>query len=111
MYGGKIDNISERIEGFGYCKYHEEEINESTFEWKGCWKCPYFIKGKNFKYYTVAEVGRILGISESTVRRWIKIGKLKGRLFEQRRFTGNVAARRIYFIEKESVNKMVEGFK
>jgi hypothetical protein len=28
---------------------------------------------------------------------------LKGLLFEQGRFTGNVAASRIYFIEKESV--------
>jgi excisionase family DNA binding protein len=103
----KDNDINEKIEGFGYCDFHEEQIDEKTFEWKGCWKCYHFIEGKKFPYYTVKEVSKMLGISESTVRRWIKSGKLKGRLFEQGRFTGDVAASRIYFIEKESVNKVL----
>jgi len=98
---------NEEIQEFGYCEYHKEKIDESTFEWKGCWKCHYFIKGENFKYYTVKEASRMLGISENTVRRWIKIGKLEGRLFEQGRSESRTSfPLKIYFIEKESVEKL-----
>jgi hypothetical protein len=98
---------NEEIENFGYCDLHEEIIDESTFEWKGCWKCFHFKRRKGFHYYTIHEASKILRKSENTIRRWIKIGKLKGRLFEQGRcgyrdsFPLN-----IYFIEKESVEKL-----
>lgn len=32
---------------FGHCsheRHHNEEIDESTFEWKGCWNCGILIQ-------------------------------------------------------------------
>jgi hypothetical protein len=83
-----IQNRIKSIKGkmsFGYCDYHEEEINEKTFEYKDCWNCYHFKKGHDFLYYDVNEVSEILRVSPSTIRRRIKNGSLKGRLFERQR--------------------------
>jgi hypothetical protein len=94
------------IDGFGYCDFHEEPVDEGTYEYKGCWGCYHFHEGKDFPYMSVMEASKELGVSESTIRRWIKKGKLKGILFEQLRYTGDLPAPRKYHIERESVKEL-----
>jgi len=93
----------EEIEGFGYFDYHEEPIDESKYKWKCCWGCYHFREGKDFPYTFMSLVSEELGVSESTVRRWIKKGKLKCYLFKCRRYT---VPPKKYHIEKKSVEEM-----
>jgi hypothetical protein len=88
---------------FGYCDYHEEEINEETFEFKGCWNCYHFKEGHDFPYYDVNEASKILRVSPSTIRRRIKNGSLKGRLFKRQRVSWQNGPPKIYFVDIESV--------
>ncbi len=62
----------------GYCNHHEMNVDEEKLGEKGCWSCHYF--GLNPKYKDVYGASLALGVSESTIRRWIRIGKLKGYL-------------------------------
>jgi len=95
------------IDGFGYCDFHEEPVDEETYEYKGCWGCYHFHEGKDFPYVSVMEASKELGVSESTVRRWVKKGKLKGRLFVQERSCfGSLPPPPKYHIERESVNEL-----
>jgi len=100
------NGADEQGEAFGYCDFHEEYINEETYEYKGCWGCFHFWKGEGFPYVTVPEASKELGFSQSTVRRWIRKGILKGRLFTQRRYTGFLPAPPTYHIEKESLEAL-----
>ena len=47
--------------------------------------CYHFHESKDFPYMSVMGASKELGVSESTVSRWVKKGKLKGRLFVQER--------------------------
>jgi len=77
----------ERI--IGYCsnethiKHKGKEINEESFEYKGCWNCIYFERVSNFPYYDVEEISELLCVSKNTIRRTINKGKLEGRLFRR----------------------------
>jgi hypothetical protein len=87
-------------EGFGWCDYHEDYIDEYTYEWKGCWHCHYFTSGRDFPYTFVNELAEEFKVTPQTIRRWIRTGKLKGRLFIQKRKTNRHPAPRTYHIEK-----------
>lgn len=63
-----------KIDGFGYCDFHEEPVNAGAYEYKGCWSCYHFHKGKDFTYMSVVEASKEMGVSENTIRRWIKKG-------------------------------------
>ena len=93
----------ERSKLMGYCDYHEEDIDVETFEDKGCWGCRHF--GLNPEYANVHDASLVLGVSKSTIRRWIKIGKIEGHLFVSYgvRF---VSPPRKYFIVAKSLEKL-----
>jgi len=98
-------------EGFGYCEYHERFVDEGLYEFKGCWGCNYFYKGKEFPYIDVKEASKELGVSENTIIMWIKKGKLKGRLFVRgRRRLGFLllSPPRKYHIEIKSVKELMK---
>jgi excisionase family DNA binding protein len=98
---------TEEVNEFGYCDLHKEPVDEGTYEYKGCWGCYHFHRGKDFPYMSVTEASEELGVSESTIRRWIRKGKLKGRLFVQGRYSfGSLPSPPKYHIEKESVKEL-----
>ena len=99
--------MTREVDGFGWCEYHDDIVDVSTYEYKGCWGCHYFIYGKNFPYYFVKDVAEMFNVSESTVRRWIRQGKLDGILFKQIRRPppGVIPAPRKYHIPKESLEE------
>ena len=76
--------------------------------YKGCGGCPDFEYSKDFPYYDVEEASEILGKSQSTIRNWIKNGKLKGKLYVKGRSSNYCSSWRKYFIEKENINNMPE---
>jgi hypothetical protein len=94
---------------FGYCSHglhQEEEINVSTFKWKGCWNCHHFIRGDEYDLLDVHEVTEILNVSSSKVRSLIRKGKLEADLFERGRDVneyGNLflGARKKYYVRQE----------
>lgn len=96
-------------DGFGYCGLHQESVEEETYRWKGCWGCRYFEFGQGFPYVDVSEAAERLQISESTIRRLIKKGKLEGELFEQQRYTGSLPAPSKCHISKESLKEYLES--
>lgn len=95
---------------FGYCDLHDRSVNKSEFKYKGCWGCHHFSRGDKFLYVTVKEASNILDVSESTIRRWIKKGKLEGYLFKQIRSPkGGLPAPNTYFIKRESVESQLSN--
>jgi excisionase family DNA binding protein len=91
---------------FGYCEYHGRQVNENEYRWKGCWGCLHFRRGKDFPYMDVSEVSKRLKVSENTVRKWIKEGKLEGEIFRQgRKSYQHLPSPPKYHIKKESVEK------
>ena len=105
---GRI-SLSERENGFGSCDLHEEDIEEDTYRYKGCWGCQHFEFGQTFPYLFVSEAAHELQVSKSTVRRLIKRGKLEGELFEQQRITRSLPSPAKYHISKESLREYLEG--
>jgi len=95
--------MKSKPEEFGWCHLHEESVSEGTYRWKGCWGCHHFGEGKSYHYFSVYEASSELGVSQSTVRRWIKNGKLEGELFIQ----GRHACMRI----SDQGKKFLEDFK
>ena len=91
--------------GFGYCDHHEESVEEGEYLWKGCWGCFHFEFGQGFPYVFVSEAAEELQVSESTIRRLIKKGKLEGELFGQQRRTRSLPAPSKYHISKESFKR------
>ena len=73
-----MKKAQERPGIMGYCNHHEMNVDEETLGARGCWNCHYF--RLNSKYKDVYGARLTLGVSESTIRRWIRIGKLKGYL-------------------------------
>jgi transposase len=57
----------------------------------------------------VPEAAEELHVSERTVRRWIKSGKLDGELFEQQRKTHSLPSPSKYHISKESLRGFLDG--
>ena len=96
--------MSRRV--LGYCEYHEQEVDEVEFEWKGCWNCHYFQRGEDFPYMDVGEAARELSVSPSTIRRWLRGGKLKGRLFVRGRRVYQLGSPRKWFVERVSVEEL-----
>ncbi len=72
-------NIDEEAE-VGYCRKHGRPVLARQFEYKGCWHCREHFSQSN-EYVYVCDAAQILNISEATVRKWIRTGKLPGRLF------------------------------
>lgn len=95
---GKCSNLT-------HINYKGEEISEETFEYKGCWNCGYFEYGDDFPYYDVEETSHQLGVSKSTIIRWIKKGKLLGRLFVMNDPKFVYGSRKKYYIKKGDVEK------
>ena len=91
----------------GYCDHHlhpDMIIDLDTFEWKGCWTCYHFNADDDFPFMDVNDTSNELNISRSTVIRWVKSGKLKGRLFERGRHVDSISPPyKKYFIDKDSV--------
>jgi excisionase family DNA binding protein len=86
-----------------WCEYHDGPVDWSTFEWKGCWGCYHFC-GLLSNYLYVSDAAEILGVSEATIRRWIKEGILKATLYRRGRriFTSSPPKR--YVITRKSVD-------
>lgn len=95
------DEEEDELAGFGYCELHGL-VDEGTYCWKGCWGCHMFVAGKKFPYVFVNEVAEKLAVSETTVRKMLRKGELRGEVFVQVRYTGFLPAPRKYHIEKES---------
>ena len=74
----------------GYCDLHQEPIDQGTFEYKGCWTCWQHFRWKDWIYISTAEAAKQYNVSVKTIHRWIKRGKLKGRLFTMGRDNPNV---------------------
>jgi len=92
---------------FGYCSFHEALVSEGIYQWKGCWGCQYFGEGEDFPYRSVAQAASQLKKSESTIRLWIKKGKLDGKIFEQRGHAGSLPSARTYHILQESIDRLI----
>lgn len=95
----------------GYCRKHDEKVSVNQFEYKGCWTCwGYFERTDDWPYYDVEEAAELLDVSKSTVRRWVKDGKLDGRLFKRGRkdpqFLSDFPLKK-YFIKKDSVEELL----
>jgi hypothetical protein len=101
--------LSPGTKEFGFCDLHEELTDEVTYRYKGCWGCQYFEFGQVFPYLFVSEAAEELQVSESTVRRLIKKGKLDGELFEQQRITRSLPSPAKYHISKESLREYLEA--
>lgn len=77
---------------FSWCDLHEEAISEQEYEYKGCWKCHHLNIGSKFPYVTTSEAACELKVSESTIRRWWRQGRIKGRIFERQRNRADLGA-------------------
>jgi len=102
-------SLSEDKKGFGSCTLHEEIIEEVNYRYKGCWGCQHFEFSETFPYLFVSEAAEELMVSESTIRRLIKKGKLEGELFKQQRTTHSLPSPYKYHISKESLRKILEN--
>ena len=101
--------LSQGSKEFGYCDLHEELTDEVTYRYKGCWGCQHFEFGQTFPYLFVSEAAHELKVSESTVRRLIKKGKLEGEVFEQQRKTHSLPSPSKYHISKEGLREILES--
>lgn len=95
------------LTGCGYCEVHGP-MDFGTYCWKGCWGCYHFTAGNKFPYMFVNEAAKKLGVSETTVRKLLRKGELKGEVFVQNRHTGFLPASPKYHIEKESVEVLLQ---
>jgi predicted DNA-binding transcriptional regulator AlpA len=78
----------------GYCEheYHPQAISQGTFEYKGCWTCWNYFQRDEEKwiYIDTNEAAQKYGVSQKTIYRWIRLGKLKARLFVMGRKNTNL---------------------
>ena len=95
-------------ENIGYCHHHEEKVDLNTFEYKGCWTCHYFLNGDIL--IDATEAASKLEVTETTIIKWIKVGKLNGRMFIKlrRRFGFNPPYKK-YYIYRKSIDIKVGG--
>lgn len=87
----------------GYCDYHERDVLEREFGLKACWNCYHFDGSSDSEYVDVEEAAGQLQKSTSTIRRWLKDGRLKGKLFVRGRRYFNGGSPRKWLVKKESV--------
>ena len=101
---------------FGYCsheRHYNEEIDISTFEWKGCWNCYHFSPGDEYDLLDIKQMAEILSVSSSKVRSLIRKGELEADLFERGRDVtvyGRLilGARKKYFIRRKFLNNFIK---
>ena len=101
----------EEAKVFGYCDYHEEDVTASYLARKNyrCFDC-YHYQGE-IPYSTVPEAAEMLGVSETTVRRLIKAGKLKAVMMIQNLLTWMPpGAWRRYYIKDASLAALAETY-
>ena len=58
---------------------------------------------------TVKQAASIARKSPSTIRRWLKTGKLRGKLFQRVLPRAQLGSPRIWLVEKESLMKLLKG--
>lgn len=93
----------------GHPKHENDPIvNEDAFTWKGCWGCHHFSWKDPKPLLDVKEASELVDVSKSTIRRWIRQGKLEGRMFVQGRETSSLPASRKYLIRREDFEEFVE---
>ena len=93
---------------YGTCEFHDSDIDSNEFEWKGCWTCQYFTYHKDFHYIGATEAAKLIGVSLSTIHRWIKQEKLEGLLFTRGRTRPFIlASRKKWFVSKSDVLKLI----
>ncbi len=97
----------ETVDCFGWCDLHDDTVSEYTYEYKGCWSCYHFGEGNRFPYVSTREAACELKVSESTVRRWLRQGRISGRIFERERNRQDLGALRKLHIDLKSL----EGLK
>ena len=94
----------------GWCDHHlhpDMIVDFDIFEWRGCWTCWHFHPEDDIPFVDVNETSDILNISPSTVIRWVKNGKLDGRLFERGRHETTISPpHKKYFIYKDSIDNL-----
>jgi len=100
------EEVEPDLEGFGWCDFHQRQVDEREYCLKGCWGCHHFEYGKSFPYVFVSEASSELGVSESTIRRWIKSGRLQGEKFVKVRQTASPVPKK-YHIEKASLRRLI----
>ncbi len=87
----------------GYCDLHEREVWEGEFERKGCWNCYHFGYSKSSLYVDVQETAKLLKKSTSTIRRWLKEGRLEGKLFVREQLVFWGGSPRKWLVKRESI--------
>lgn len=91
-----------------WCDLHEESVDWSTFEFKGCWGCQYFSGLVPEEYVYVSRAAELLDVSAQTVRRWIKTGILDGTKYIRQRTMFTCTAWKIFVISRDSVEKVLK---
>ena len=91
---------------FGYCDLHEREVWEQEFERKGCWNCYHFDYSEDCPYADVKYAARSLKKSQSTIRRWLRDGRLEGKLFIHERPGFQLGAPQKWFVNDESIESL-----
>lgn len=91
-----------------WCNHHNESVDWSTFEFKGCWGCQHFLGLDSDEYVYVSEAAKLLGVTEQTIRRWIRLHVLKGTLYRRIRPQFSISPPAKYVIDRESVERIRE---
>ena len=93
---------------YGTCESHDSDIDSNEFEWKGCWTCHDFTYDEDFPYVGATEAAELIGVSLSTIHRWIKQELLEGVLFTRGRTRPFVlASSKKWFVSKSDVQKLI----
>ena len=94
------------VKSLGYCDLHEREVREVEFEQKGCWNCYHFSYSADSGYIEVWEAADLLNKSSSTIRRWLKDGRLEGKLFLREWPRFQIGSPRKWLTDEESIRNM-----
>ena len=94
------------VKPVGYCDLHEREVQEEEFERKGCWACYHFGYSTDYPYVDVQEAAQLLKRSMSTIRRWLKTGRLVGKLFIRERPEFQSGSPKKWFVSEEAIELM-----
>jgi excisionase family DNA binding protein len=92
-----------------WCSLHDEPVDWSKFEWKGCWGCQHFSGLDPKEHVYVPEAAELLGVTAQTVRRWIKTGVLNGVLYRRGRSQFSISSPPTkYVIDCESIERVLD---
>ncbi len=94
------------LEPIGYCDFHEGKVWEVEFERKGCWNCYHFGYSGSYPYIDVQEAAELLKKSPSTIRKWLKVGRLDGKLFIRERLEFQSGSPKKWFVSEKSIKLM-----